>query len=93
MAFFPYKFRLSGRSLRKLNFSRKDVIFYGVLAVFVLILSLTMWDGFVFYQTLFEERGEVQVVSSFEKISSEDIDEVVRILDEREKKFKEILGK
>lgn len=87
------KFTIPGRRKGGLQFSREDFVFWGVVSVFSLTLSLVLLDGYIFFQTLFQEREEVMAVGTFEKISPEYIEEVMRILDEREKKFNEILAR
>lgn len=70
---------------------RDDVVFGGVVAAFFLFLFLLGFAAYLFYSTVMVEREELAGVVRGEIIQGKDIDEVVKILDERAQKSEEIL--
>ena len=84
---------LNFRHIKKfIRIPRQEFLLWGTVAVFVLLLTLIAWDGYLFYSTVFKERARGAGVTSREVINAEEIDEVIKLLDEREERFEEILG-
>lgn len=78
----------------KLGFRRlggDNVIFTGVLVLAALLLALILWDGYVFYRTVLVPR-EQEKIAAPNVFTKSELDEVINILDEREKKFNDLLG-
>jgi hypothetical protein len=91
MTLFGLKFNLN-LSRKFIRLSRQEFLLWGTIAVFVLFFALTAWDGYLFYSVLVKERVKrADITSSSDIIKVKDIDTVIQLLDERQKKFEEIL--
>lgn len=93
MKFFPFSIPSfkpsSGNKFSALN--REDIIFVMVMALVVVLLALIFWSGYLFYESIlvYEEPAVQRPGSLF---SSKEIDVVMLLLDDRQKKLTEILG-
>ena len=93
MKFFDIK-RLAGGKGRFLPaFSREQYIMGGCVLYFLIALTLLGYDAAIFYQDVLNRAAGAPPFSSQSRFSERDIDEVITLLDEREKKFNEILLK
>lgn len=68
----------------------RDTIFYAVLGIAALLIVLLILDGYFFF-VAFGPR-HVPPASARAPLSDREIDEAIRILDARAKKFNEIMG-
>lgn len=76
-------------------FSLTDGIWIGFVALVILFLAITIWSGYFFYSRVVikpEFDNEVITRRPPLRLDVKDIDEIIGILDERQKKFDEILG-
>lgn len=73
------------------RFSREDYITASVVAFVIALVALLGYDAYIFYQDIIERGSNAPAASPRTKFSESDIDEIVTLLDEREKKFNEIL--
>jgi hypothetical protein len=73
---------------------REMLLGAGMVVLGLCLTGLILWDGYVFYSTFFEpEGGEENVAArSTPSLSSEEIDEVMKILDGRHERLEKILG-
>jgi len=69
-----------------------NLIFWGVIFLIVLFIALLMLDGYIFYSSVIGKR-EIAVISEppASSLSPKELDEVINLLDERQKKFEKIL--
>ena len=71
--------------------SRDNLIVGGALIMIGLFAFLVSWDGYTFYITVFKER-KVDIGQRIMKpLRSSEIDEVIKLLDERNEKFDALL--
>lgn len=75
------------------RFSREDYIAASVIAFAIALVALLGYDAYIFYEDIIERSAGAPAVSPRTKFSESDIDEIIILLDEREKKFNEILLK
>ena len=71
----------------------RDMVFYGLLAVAALFGVLVFLDGYFFITAVLQEPvqpSEFPLVHA--PLSERDIDEAIRLLDERAQKFNEVFG-
>ena len=96
MAFFSRFLRqTASQGIKKevLQADRGRNAFLAALAVAALFLLLFIFDGFVFYTTVTREPAPLAPATEKPALTSgRDIDEVIRLLDGRAKKFNEILN-
>jgi len=69
-----------------------DIVWWGFISLIVFFLAVILWNAYFFYSRIVVESKKDIVVQERISIVSEDVDEILRILDERQKKFDEILG-
>lgn len=72
-----------------------DGIWIGFVALVILFLAIALWGGYFFYSRVVikpESGNEVITRRPTARLDVKDIDEIIGILDERQKKFDEILG-
>ena len=74
------------------TFKKDNVIFVGVVTVFLLFLFLLYFAVYLFYTTVVVEQGRLIGPMRGEIFKEEDIDKVVKILDGRAQKSEGILG-
>src|SRR3989338_2117993 len=72
--------------------SREDLIFGGAVLLILLFLMVFVWGGYVFYAT--RQPMEQQSVLSVKvpSLTPEDFDEMAKLLDTRDQKFKDVLA-
>ncbi|GEM_PF-5098200 len=75
------------------RFSREDYIATCVAAFVIITVVLLGYDAYIFYQDIIERGAGAPQPPARSKFSESDIDEIIMLLDEREKKFNEILSK
>lgn len=75
------------------RFSREDYITASVVAFIIALVALLGYDAYIFYQDIIERGANTPSATARSKFSESDIDEIITLLDEREKKFNEILLK
>lgn len=71
-----------------------DFVWSGLVALVILFAAMALWGGYFFYSRVVvppESGYEISGKRSVE-IGAGDVDEIITILDERQKKFDEILG-
>ena len=74
------------------NVGRDTVVVWGIVASGLLLLGMIALDGIIFYQTVNGNHLGMDATQEQEGITVEEIDEVIAILDVRDKKFKEVVG-
>ena len=74
------------------RFSRGDYITTSVVAFIIALVALLGYDAYIFYQDIIERAAGSPAASPRTKFSESDIDEIIMLLNEREKKFNEILS-
>lgn len=85
-------FAFRGAKKHTLRLSHEDILFWGSVFILVLFLALVLVDGYMFYQSVTLQRKVTYALEYKPKtILSQDLDEVIKLLDERQKKFEEIL--
>ena len=72
--------------------SREDIVIYGIFAALFLFAALLLWDGYLFYRTTVRKDNQEIFLSPSSPFSENQVDEVIRLLDEREEKFRTLLG-
>lgn len=78
-------------SLSKTSFSRKDAIVWGIVLNIILLVSLVFWDAYIFYVSRLQERPKaITNVSVGLSFSGKDLDQVIKILDERAAEFERL---
>ncbi len=82
-------FKNSGKMFSRLE--RETILVWGVMLVFVGAVLLIIWSGYLFYSTVINFKRPEKVVKKIVVIDPEEIAEVIRLLDERQQKFEEIL--
>lgn len=73
--------------------SHEEWLLAGIMLLGFLLLGILMWDVYLFSRTLSQEQRAIPAPPPLIIVSSQDIDEALRILDERQKNFNEILQK
>lgn len=85
-------FALGGAKKHILRLSHGDILFWGLVFITILFIVLIMLDSYVFYQSVILQR---KITHAFEYKSktllSKDLDEVIKLLEKKQKKFEEIL--
>ncbi len=74
------------------RFSREDYVAGSVVAFVIAAVILLGYDAYIFYQDIIERTAGAPAQTARSKFSEGDIDEIIMLLDEREKKFNEILS-
>ena len=80
----------TGRRVR-LRLSREDIVVYGIFAIILIFTALIFGDGYLFYQTVVVPDSIEIFSPKVSFFSEEQVNEVIRLLDEREDKFKTLL--
>lgn len=71
----------------------RDMVFYGLLTVAVLLGALVSLDGYFFVTAVLHEPAQPSDFPLVHgSLSGRDIDEAIRLLDERAQKFNEMFG-
>ena len=70
---------------------REDFIFGGIVMVLSFAILLFLWEGFILYKESFQKKIPISPVVSAPPISSQELDETIKAIDERKAKFKKIL--
>ena len=71
---------------------RETLIFYGIVLLASLLGLLLAADGYLFYISQLKAESPVPRLSSAPTLSAVEIDEVIRLLNERERKMQKLLG-
>ena len=71
---------------------RADLIFGGIIFVFLCAVLFFVWEGFILYKESFQKRILLTPVISEPLISPKDLEDTLRMVGERKGKFSEILG-
>ncbi|OHA00489.1 MAG: hypothetical protein A3C07_01375 [Candidatus Sungbacteria bacterium RIFCSPHIGHO2_02_FULL_47_11] len=76
------------------KFRSDDVIWTGLVTLAIFFTALVLWSGYFFYSRVY-----IQPDSDYEtsirravRVDVKDVNEIIGILNERQKKFDEILG-
>lgn len=78
--------------IRLPKFSREKYILWSVALFVCAAVVLLGYDAYIFYQNVIERAQSAPAARASQKFSESDIDEIITLLDEREKKFNEILS-
>lgn len=71
---------------------RDTVILWGIALLLLLFMALLFWDGYIFYAAAVRERVAPTPIPTA-MFSQKEIDDIIVILDDREKKLNELLGR
>lgn len=75
------------------HFTGRGAILWGVILNVVVLLSMISWDAYIFYRLLVLGRTQINIVPSGTYVFSEkDLDEVIKILNERSSEFERLSG-
>ncbi len=87
------KFFQKFKFLRRIRFTQIMILAYGVEVLALCIVAVLAWDAYLFIQS--SAPIESTSVQESKKISltSEDIDEAIRIIDQRQQQFTTLLEK
>lgn len=70
---------------------RGDFIFWGIIIVVSLAMLLFLGEGYILYQESFQKKIPISPVVSVPPFSSQELDEIIKVIDERQGKFNEVL--
>ncbi len=87
MSKFGLKFNFTDWKKR----DRDVFIFWGIVIVLSFAFLLFLWEGYILYQESFQKKIEISPVVVAPPISSQELDDTLKAIDERKAKFKEIL--
>lgn len=71
---------------------QENVLVWGTIAAFVLSGALLVLDGYLFFTSVLQEGKRMPPIVKLDTVMADEIEEAIKILDEREKKFIEIFG-
>lgn len=74
-----------------LRFSRENFLILGIFLLILLMFSLLFWDGYLFYRVTVK-KTDTQSINKEWQQPEHSLDEVLKLLDKRRKKFDEILS-
>ena len=93
MRFFSFEALREKLAFKVSGARKEDLLSWGVVALGLFFLLIILWDAYLFYGTLAQVRTAEIPIKKIATFSSAEIDEIIELLDERQKKFEEILGK
>lgn len=91
-SFFANLWEFAFRNGRTAALERRDVIFYAMAFLALLLGFLILVDVYLFYISYVRPRPPVPVSHRAVTLAPQDIDEAIRLLDEREQKLQSLLG-
>jgi len=71
---------------------REEVVFYGLVGALCLFLAIVALDAYTFYSTVSQERTKPAAARGRITVTTEEVEAVIGVLDERQKQFNEILA-
>ncbi len=75
------------------RFTGKDAILWGVILNVIILLFMISWDAYIFYRLLVLDRPQINIVPFGTYMFAEkDLDEVIKILNERSSEFERLSG-
>lgn len=76
---------------RRIRLTHIAVLVYGTIALAIFAIAIFGWDAYLFIQSLSPpEPAEIQESKKI-SLTSEDIDEAIRIIDQRQQQFTTLL--
>lgn len=81
-------FKFPGSSYR---LTRETVLGWGIFFCLLLLILVLMWDGFLFYHMVLVGRNPVFSSKKAPVLHEQEIRDVTALLEERKKRFDEIL--
>lgn len=84
--------KAGGRRLSFSSISPERVVLLTTIFSLLLLIAIVAWDGYVFYALSQRESAAGVGPNPARIVSASQIDEAVKVLDDREKKSNEILG-
>lgn len=82
---------LGGRN-EKFSFSEENTIVWVTSLLIIIFLGTIAFDAQLFYQTVINQKTNTPLTTPASISPDKDLEEVIKILDERETKFKNILS-
>lgn len=76
----------------KINFSRTSAIVWGISLNILMLACLILLDVYIFYRLFILDRPQTIINEPGLSFSEKDIDEVIKIFEEREAKFGRLSG-
>lgn len=77
--------------LRRIKFTQTTVLLYGIVLLFVLIMGVLGWDAYLFIQSIAPQETIMIKKSKEISLTSQDIDDAIHILDDRQEHFTTLL--
>lgn len=87
------KFTKEIRIIRPVRLGRDDIMVLGIIILFLFLGAVLFADGYLFYQTVFKKEGASSVIKNSSVLTTADVEDAVKLFDERQKKFDEILAR
>lgn len=81
------------RFLRRIRFTQMMILTYGVGALALCIVVVLAWDAYLFIQAIAPIESTSMQESKKISLTPEDIDEAIRIIDQRQQQFTALLQK
>lgn len=72
---------------------RGNLIFWGIVTVVFFTILLFLTEGLTIYQEFFGEKEKSPPAVIVQPLAGKELDEALKIIDEREKEFNELLQK
>lgn len=87
------KFFQKFQFLRRIRFTQIMILVYGVKVLALCIIAVLAWDAYLFIQSIVPIESTSVRESKKISLTSEDIDDAIRIIDQRQQKFTALLEK
>lgn len=94
MRLFGLKLNLKFRRgfFKRARPTRDDILVWGTVAALAFLAFLILWDGYLFYVTVFKERERRETSLPSEILTSGEVEEAIEMLDEQKRRFEQIFG-
>ena len=77
--------KVSGKTLRE------NILFWGIIILFLFLVFFILWSDYVYYKVNFKESGSPLARPSGRILVSNDIEEVINLLDQRAAALQNVL--
>lgn len=71
--------------------TRQNLLLGGFLALVILLLAVVAWDAYLYYRTNVEQRLRAIEVAPPSVLPVAELEEVIRLLDEREQRYQDTI--
>lgn len=98
MKIFGKEFSLGAKKIGRSRFnfpafSREEIAFIATIFSFFSLIAIIVWDGYIFYASAQKKLSSDIGANPARLVTEKQIQDVIKALDDREKKLNEILGK